>query len=345
RPGYGALRGLFLALGAEWLLNPLLAAVAVLATMDVARRIWPETPEAAIWAGLLLAATPQVIVTAGSGFSYTAYLALHMVWLSLFLRGTFAGHMAAACLGVFLIGLHQIHVHPLFAVPFCLALLLGAFGPRWHALPYIVLYLLALPVVLLWVEIATWLHTGGTGIWPASFWEIRYLEDFFGYREKTETSHIANAREFTVTNLLRLCAWLSPAVLVLLFGTLKSVRRFGLVPLLCGAAVFISVAAHHVLMPNQMQSWGSRYYHPVLGCLVLFAVAGFVALSGAARQRMRAGLGVLVVASVVVFLPWRGVQVEAKVGPRAEFQAWIETVEADYILLNPVGFMLGGDPL
>ena len=344
RPGYGALRGLFLALGLAPLLNPILAAVAVLATMDVARRIWPQTPEAALWAGLLLVATPQFIITAGSGFSYTAYLALHMVWLSLFLRRTLAGHVAAAFLGVFLIGLHQIHVHPLFAFPFCLALLLGAFGPRWHALIYLVLYLLALPVVLLWVEIATWLHTG-TAIWPSSLADVRYLQDFFGYRAKTEVSHIANAGEFTATNLLRFAAWLSPALLVALFATLRRVRAFGVVPLLCGLAVLISVAAHHVLMPNQMQSWGARYYHPVLGALVIFAVAGVIAVRGAASQRLQATLAVLTVASVVVFLPWRAVQVDAKVGPRAEFQAWIETVNADYILLDPTDIFLGGDPV
>ena len=49
---------------AESLVNPLLAGVAVIATYGAGRRLWPDRPQAAAVAAVLLASSSQVLVTA-----------------------------------------------------------------------------------------------------------------------------------------------------------------------------------------------------------------------------------------------------------------------------------------
>lgn len=347
RPGFALLRAAAEALGAPLLLNPLLAAIAVLATAAVARRVWPGHPDAPILAALLVALTPQTLLMASANFAYTAYLACNMVWLALFLRGTIGAHIAAALIGGYAILLHQIHVHPLFALPFLLALMLGHFGPRWHLLPYVVIHAVAGLFAILWVEIATWLHTGDVSVFPRSVLDIAYVMDFLGHRTSQAATHQDMSAMLTPANLLRFAAWLSPALLVLTLAAFRRGMRLPLVVWLCGASVLLTIAAHHVLMANQMQSWGSRYYNPVLGTLVIFALGAFFAWREAEPGRIGIDrrLAMLLVAGLVVFVPWRGVQVHDKVAPRAALQQAISGIDADIVLWQRDGIWFGIDPL
>ena len=124
---------------------------------DIARRVFPDAPGAPALAAILLVVSPQFLATAGSGFSFAAHLAFNLLWLALFLRGTLGGHIAAAAVGFFAVGLHQVHVHPLFVFPFLAAMLLGRFGGFWKLVPYAVSYGLALPIWMMWPEISVWL--------------------------------------------------------------------------------------------------------------------------------------------------------------------------------------------
>lgn len=347
RPGFALLRAISEALGIPGLLNPILATIAVLATAAVARRVFPGHQDAPILAALLLALTPQMLLMASANFAHTAYLAFNMVWLALFLGGSIRSHIAAALIGGYAISLHQVHVHPLFAMPFLLALMLGQFGSRWHLLPYVIVYAAAGTFAILWVEIATWLHTGDVSVFPRSVLDIAYFRDFLGYRVSQASTHQDISGLLTSANLLRFGAWLSPALLVLTLAAFRRGMRLPLIVWLCGVSVLLTIAAHHVLMANQMQSWGSRYYNPVLGALVIFALGAF--LSWREGEARRTGidrrLAVLLAAGLVVFVPWRGIQVHDKVAPRAALQKAISEIDADIVLWQSSGIWFGIDPL
>src|SRR5262249_40387665 len=160
---------------------PALAALAVWAISDIAKRLFPDVAEAPLLAALLLLVSPQFLMTAASGFAFTAHLALNLLWLSLFLRGSLRAHCLSALAGFFAIGLHQVHFHVLFAAPFLLALLAGRFGSRAAIVPYMISYSLALALWMAWPEIAVWLQTGDSSVLPRSLAEVDYLKNYLNF--------------------------------------------------------------------------------------------------------------------------------------------------------------------
>jgi len=335
RPVHAALLSLWNPAISTPVLHGLLVAVSVVAMASAARRVFPAHPGAPFLAVGLLLASPQFLLTAASGFSFTAHLAFNLVWLALFLRGGWIGHILAAFVGFWAIGLHQIHVHPLFAAPFLLALLLGMLQRRVFVLPYIVSYGLALPIWVLWLQIAPWLETGDTSSLPRSLGDIEYLSNYVGYVRTVGVYWWITMLPYLVVNVFRFLAWVAPAIPPLTFLGIFAARRIGMVPLLAGYSFLLTVAAMAVLMPTQMHGWGARYYNPVLGCLVLFAMGGFYAvMSSDVGPRLARASAVLVLAGLLVFLPWRAVQVDAKVGPRAAVQRALESIDADVVVVD-----------
>jgi hypothetical protein len=336
RPVFAAFRALFVYFGADSLLNPALAALAVWAITDISRRLFPDVSEAPVLAAILLLISPQFVMTAASGFAFTAHLALNLVWLSLFLRGSLRAHWLAAAVGFLAIGLHQVHFHVLFAAPFLLALLAGRFGSRAAVVPYVVSYSLALPLWVTWPEISVWLQTGDASVLPRRLADVDYIRNYLNYRSANAEDLSGNALAHTLTNVFRYFLWLSPVVLPLSVIATMRHRSGGPVPLLCGLSFLLSVVAAHVLMSNQIHGWGARYYHPVLGCTVLVAVAGYCSLKRTTQHLfLHRRVWLLAFASALVLLPWRAAQVEAKAGPRATVQRAIEALDADYVLIDP----------
>src|SRR5262245_52586754 len=133
RPMNAALRSVFVLLGAPALHGAALAGVAIVALFGVARRLWPDRPDAAVVSVLLLASSSQFLVTAMTPYAMTAHLALNMVWLWLFLRDTTPSHALAAAAGFVACGLHQVIFHPLFVAPFLMSLLAAR---RWKLLTF-----------------------------------------------------------------------------------------------------------------------------------------------------------------------------------------------------------------
>lgn len=348
RPGHAILLALMPSLGGVNLLNPVLTALSVWAMAAIAGRLWPARPEVPVLAAALLLVSPQVLVTAGAGFSYPAHLAFNLIWLALFLKGTsenrMGPHLAAAALGAFAIGLHQVHVHPLFAAPFLMLLVLGATGRRVQLVPYVVLYLLALPVWVLWPELAVWASTGDASALPRRLIEVEYLADFLTYTEGVERREAPLRPLFLIANLLRYLLWLSPAVTLLAVIALLAPRRIGPVVWAAVASTLLTIVANHVLMANQMLTWGARYYHPIIGNLIVLALAGYVRLREAqddpAARRLSAAAGLMVLASALVLVPQRMVQVHAKVAPRAAVQRAIAAIDADVVVIRglPMSF-------
>ncbi|MBV1868976.1 MAG: hypothetical protein KUG69_13895 [Marinosulfonomonas sp.] len=333
RPVHAALIAVFSQLLHADLLNPLLTVLSLWAIADIARRIFPKHPEAPVLSALLLLVSPQFLATAGTGFSFTGHLAFNLIWLAAFLRGSFRGHVLAALVGFFAVGLHQVHVHPLFVTPFLAALLLGRFGSRVALVPYAISYGLALPIWMVWPEISIWLQTGDTSVLPTAVMEIDYIKDYFRYSDKVQANEKDLGGYFLATNVFRFLFWVSPALLILMFITLGKIKDIGLVPVLSGIGFLLMLVATQVLMPNQMHSWGARYYHPVLGNFVLFGLGGyFVAVSQ--NTGLKQVIATLVVVSAVVLLPVRAIQMEAKIAPRAAVQRTLSELDVDTVIIQ-----------
>ena len=77
---------------------------------------------------ILLASSAQFLIAAMTPYAVTTHLCLNLVWLWLFLRDRWWGHLAAVLVAFVASGLHQVAFHPLFAAPFVFSLL---FTRRW----------------------------------------------------------------------------------------------------------------------------------------------------------------------------------------------------------------------
>ncbi|MBR0674349.1 hypothetical protein [Neoroseomonas soli] len=343
RPVHAMLRAAALLLGAEQILNPVLAAGSVLLMAHVVQRVFPDRAEAPLLAAVLLASSPQVIFMAASGYSFAAHLFFSLLWLSLFLRGDLVGHAAAALVGAIAIGMHQVHVHPLFAAPFLLAHLFGHYGRSLASLAcYAVAYGIALPAWIAWPEIATAIQTRDLSVLPLSLRDTAYLRNYAEFSGELRQQWKYLVLPEMSTNLLRLAAWISPALLMLSLLALRRMRDLPLTVRLAGLGFVLMVAAHAVLMPYQFQGWGYRYVHPVLGNLVLLAVAAFPR-AGPDRAKASVATVALVGLSLLVLMPWRFLQVEERIRPRAEAAAFIERLDAEVVLVDVSDIWFGVD--
>ena len=311
------------------LAHAVLTGITVFALADIARQLFPQKPGAPALAALLLLASPQVLLTAASGFAYTMHLALNTAWLALFLRGRWITHVVAAIVGFFALGIHQVHVHAIYVFPFGFAMLLGYFGSRLMALPYVFAYAVGIPVWIMWPELATYLQTGDPSVLPKALLEIEYLANYLNYSDQIGPIDSQYSWLFLAVNLWRFLLWLSPAVVLLAILAMYSGSRLGVVASVSAIGVLFTVFASQVLLPNQMHTIGSRYYHPVIANVIIVALAAYYAFHD--QVRLRRTVAVLVVLGLVVFLPWRAFQIHEKVGPRAAIQTRLAALDTENV--------------
>lgn len=341
-PVAAAIRAAFGLISLEALANPVLAALSVLAAAGIARRLWPERPEAAVLAALLLATAPQVLFMAMTAYAMPAHLALNLVWLWLFLRDDRLGHTLAPWLGVLAVGLHRLHPHALFVLPFLVPLLLSR---RWRlALYYAAIYGAGYLFWLLWFDLARLgelgiLGSGGEALGVAHF--LWRLSTHFG---------LPNFSELVLAGvqLLRLLAWqnlvLVPLIAVALAGSWSAlpptVRRLAW-------GVLLTLLPYFLFTNNQGHGWGYRHLHGVLGSLALIAAYGWVRIvsadAGALAARARAAVLVALVAGVALALPLRAFQVEGVVRPFAAASAYLRDLDADVVLVDVDAIWFGED--
>ncbi|BCJ91488.1 hypothetical protein IZ6_22230 [Terrihabitans soli] len=309
---------------------PLLAALSVLLIFAIARRIWPQRPDAAFVAVLLLVTSAQFIITAMTPYAMTAHLALNLLWLWLFLRNTGASHGGALVVGFAATGLHQLVFHPFFVAPFILSLWLGR---RWRlAAAYTVGYG---AICLFWIlyrnVIADSAGSGEGGV-SAFIAQVEYLTRLFQY-----TPIIV----FMPRNLVRFVAWQNPFTLVLFCLALGAIRRwaFPLPQLLAGIVLTLIFV---VVVPYQGHGWGYRYLHGLLGSISLIAAFAWIQFTGLEAARMR---GALIACSVfaAAMLPLRAFQMRSFTEPFARASAVIAKTDADIVLVDPTGIWFGAD--
>ncbi|MEM1248607.1 MAG: hypothetical protein AAGK22_19675 [Acidobacteriota bacterium] len=149
-PGHSLLMAPFAFFGAPWMLNPLLAGVALLLLAAAARKLGSsDDPEAALelsgWALLFAIASPEFLANGLSFYSMTAHLAVNLLFALVLRRPTYFRIWCAGVVGGFALTLHQPVPHALFALPWVVWMLASPL--RWRRL--LVFALGYVPFVLL----------------------------------------------------------------------------------------------------------------------------------------------------------------------------------------------------
>ena len=311
------------------LMNPLLAAAGAVALFDIAGRIFPGRRSAQAIAVLLYATSAQMLATAMMPYAMTAHLALNLIWLMLFLRGTRASHAAAIAVGFVAIGLHQVVFHPLFALPFIDHLRRQG---QWRtALVYVACYAL---FGLFWISyphLVAWSaglgSETGAAAGTSGFIVARVLPLLLKHQPTTIP--------LMVVNLLRFVTWENLALLPLMALGYGAIRRDeGIArPLAYGVALtFLAMA---FLIPYQGHGWGYRYLHGLIGNCALLAAYGWRDFSD--REEVRSFVGVATLVTVCVTLPFLLWQTHAFAHPYARVNRMIDGIDADMAVIDSSG--------
>jgi hypothetical protein len=337
-PVNAAFLALGLKLGAMNLMPALWAGVGVLATFGVARQLWPEKPGVALIAAVLLATSPQLLITAMTPYAMSAHLALNMVWLWLYLRGGRLGHGLAAPVAFLATGLHQIVFHPLFAAPFVLELWLQK---RWKpALWHTVTYGAIGVFWALYQPMLVHLYSAGTVAQAVErHGALASLQQMVSVFDPMGLGYLAK-------NLIRLVTWqnllLAPLALLAL---MPAVRARGMLrALVIGPALTLAMLL--IVMPYQGHGWGFRYLHGFIGVSCLLAAWSWTRLSEAASAdptAQRAIFAFALAASLAALLPLRVQQAHAFEHPYAVAAREIEALPADVVIVDSTGVWFGKD--
>ena len=334
-PLYAALRAPLRLIGGDTALNPLLTAAAVGTIAAVARAIWPlaQRPTAPLLAALLLATSPQVLITGMTAYTMPAHLLFNLFWLWLYLREDRWGHGLAPWLGVVAMGLHQPNVHPLFVAPFLLRMALDC---RWRRLAYYsAVYSLG---IVGWFAYLKWrtpaIPVGGGVVKFAGL-----LASFFQAPEPLSWVSLG-------MGVCQIFVWQNVlvgglAVCALLGGHWRLLPRP--LPELT-AGMVLPLAFYLFFSSDQGHGWGNRYFHPFLGNLVLLAVAGWPRLVEAVGPvRARWALVVTAVLAISVQLPLRASEAWTVSRPFAEASRWLRSLPEPFVIVDTRAVWYGQD--
>jgi hypothetical protein len=338
-PMNAALRAGGAALGLQFLVNPILAAIAMLMTYAVGRQLWPRHPRRAVAAALLLATSSQFLVASMSAYAMTAHLAFNMVWLWLFLKDRRWADGLAIAVGAVACGLHQVVFHPFFVGPFILELLLAR---RWlRAGTFIAAYGLIGLFWISWWTIA-FRVTGATPASQAAAGASYFVNQVSHFLAAAQPENLA----LMALNLTRFVSWQNVIAVPLMFvGGWAALRRGGPLRAMTVGLLLVPTLLTLVL-PTQVHGWGYRYLHGFLGAGALLAVAGWSELVARLdeRQRAMAGRGFVAagVFSLAVLFPLHGFEARAFSHPLATSYRAIAERPEDYVFID--NLTVGYDP-
>jgi hypothetical protein len=326
-PVYALIKAPFVALGAPTLLNPLLAAGAVLALAAAARRIWPGDGVRPWVAIALLVTSSEFLVTSGTAYSMPAHLCLNLLWLWLYLRGDRRSWAAALVVGVLAMGLHTPFPHALFVAPFLVRLLRER---RWgRVASAAVVYGLGAIVFLGWLRVAQpFAQPGASGLVSIFAWP----------NAQTPTLH--------AMNLSLLLTWHTPILGLLVAAALLGTRKLEQ-PLADLAWGVLLTLGFYVFYPlNQMHGWGYRYAYQVLGSLALIGAAGVGPIQATlGTQRTKFLIAASLLVTLIAQLPLRLIQTERFVRPFAVGNSYVTSRNADVVLVHGDSIWYGRDLL
>jgi hypothetical protein len=324
-PGYALLKTPFLMAGLDTALNPLLTALSVVLLVAIARRLWPDEGMRPWLAIAFFVTSSEVLMTAGTGYSMPAHLALNLLWVWLYQRGDARSWGVALVLGVLALGLHNPIPHALFVGPFLIRLVRER---RWERLvPALVVYAAGSALWLAWLRLANpWARPDGAGLLAMFAWPNLI------------------AVWLQSVNLSLLFTWHAPLFGLLAFIGIVQARRLDPVLRDLAFGVLFTLGFYFFFPLTQGHGWGYRYAYQVLGSLALLAAAGAPTLVRAVGERraqvLIAGSFALALA---IQLPLRFAHGERFIRPYAAAYRYVLTKQADVVLVRADSVWYGRD--
>ena len=342
RPGTAILHATFSRFGLDWLMNAFFCGASIILVAAIARKTLPNVPGATVWAAVFLASSPQFLLTGMTPYTMTAHLLASLLWLYLFLLDRPVTHVLAMLVGAMAIGLHQINVHLMFALPFLIHLLFWRRNWRLAAC-YSLIYATALGGWIFWMDIAAWVHkldavevTLDTGIGGGAEYLTHVIDSGM---ERFEWKNAA----YWAMNLSRFLAWQNAIAIPFFVLTIVSWRHLPVQLKLMAWSIVTTLAPYIALMPDQGHGWGYRYLHPVLGNMAILATFGLLCAASAMADRLR-HLAVLFTAlTILIALPLRANQANFVITPMEGAMKFVRSRDADTVLVDTSSIWYGND--
>jgi hypothetical protein len=322
-PVYSFLKAPFVAVGAPTLLNPLLAALTVVALGAVAGRLWPRERLRPWLAIALLLSSSEFLVTTGTAYSMPAHLLLNLVWLWLYLRDDARSWAAALLVGALALGLHNPFPHALFVAPFLVRLVRDR---RWSRIASAaVAYGVASVAWFAWLSAVRPPNAGpgALDVFALPNLQVLWLHGI---------------------NLSLLLTWQAPLFGILVVAALCQPRRLGAPLADLAWGVLLTLGFYLFFASTQGHGWGYRYAYQVLGNLALLGAAGIVPLVEAmGRRRAQLLVAAALLLAVAVEVPLRLANTQQFVRPFAAGAEFLQSREASVVLVHGDSIWYGRD--
>ena len=332
-PLNAALRSLVGFFSTPALTGPLMILTGALALWGCTRRIWPDDREASVVAILLYAGSAQILFNGMTAYAMPAHLTFNLCWLWLVLGRRWWMDGMALVLGFIAVGLHQPHMHPLFAAPILFLLLLER---RWGRAAFYFVGYAAIGAFWLWWPNAMWAMSQASEVIQKPE-GVDYLTRLLAELQKSDRMAFANM----AANLLRFAAWQHLLLIPLMLVGFGLARRDRLAGALA-AGLILTIGVMAVILPYQGHGFGYRYLHAVTGSAILLAVYGWTVLAGH-RASWRPLLLRTTVAGLCLLLPVQAWMAYCFYAPFAQLSERIDASSADYVVVDENGASFSAD--
>lgn len=307
-PGFALLLAPFTALGAPWMLNPLIGGATVLVVHRLAKAL-VGSEAAAGYAVLLTVASPAVTINALSYYSWSAHLLANGCFALLLLNPSAPRALAAGLIGSLALVLHNPVPHLLFALPWIVWLALRPDAPKLLA----ALGAGYLPLVLLlgfgWRMHVRTLDSAlavGDLANPAGM-----LHTFWQTVKGTLQLPSIQVLVARLWGLAKLWLWAAPGLVVAALYGAWLCRRADVRWRVLAASAVLTYLGYFLFRYDQGHGWGYRYFHSAWLVLPLFAAA-------VGNRATRGYLAACALLSLALMTGLRAVQVEGFIGRHLE---------------------------
>lgn len=327
-PGHALLLSPFTAVGATWLLNPLLTAAAIWLIADIARRMGGSRVEG--WTVLLVLTSPLIWAYGISFYAMPAHLVANLIVGRLLLSGLPRAALGAGAVSGFALSLHNPLPQAVFVFPWLLWMTM--YRRQW---PCLLCWILAALVVFVPLDIgwrsvkeAVQAEERPETLEPEEFNQGEQPVQAIDFQLRLREIVLGAARRYgRYLQIFKLPAGGREAFLKLAFNSAKSVSWESPGLLVLGGAGFfvtrrrsvrlwlssgvLAVVVYYFIDISGGHGWGYRYFFPFWACLPLSA--GFVLgrrLISTEWSRLRQWIGMAAVVAGVIGVPLRMFQIE-----------------------------------
>lgn len=303
-PGFSLLLTPFTAVGAPWLLNPLIGGATLLVMHRIGMALFGSRDSAGLVV-LLTIASPAITINALSFYAMPAHLLANALYVLLLLAPTARRALAAGILGSYALVLHSPIPHLFFALPWFVWLGVQPGGRRPLGaliagyLPLCIVAGFGWPMFLDHLKLAT---AAGEVLAPADPIEtvlrrLRFIQDWI-----YDPSFMMHVLSFA-----KLWLWAVPAlVVVAALGAWRLRRERGIWVAIAASGLLTYVG--YLFVPfEQGHGWGYRYFHQAWLVLPLLAVA---ALRNAPQPALAGYLAGSAVLSLALLTSFHALQVK-----------------------------------